>query len=270
MLVEVIVALARAILADRERREQAAADEQLANSIIAHINAAIDRARNEIFEFLRQQRLDDLAGRVDGLFDTFQRYAADPRANHDRLVRLIDELAQLLGIMNRLLLAGDERQVLAVFPTYACAAALSLVAISERRHRFGVNEITAGLPQEAKVHAERVNAILRRRSDQRFHVATRREEPGSFNIGYTFNDQFHFVAIVFGNNTPARVIERVERAILAHQEREFPLFPGVRELLLFIEQLDDAIRLEQSEEIAQMLPPPIVDAPAIGQRLAVR
>src|ERR1041385_3547642 len=78
MLLETAIALARAILADREQRERAAADEQLANTIIAHVSAAIDRAKGEILDFLRQQRLDDIAGRVDGLFDTFQRYAADP------------------------------------------------------------------------------------------------------------------------------------------------------------------------------------------------
>jgi hypothetical protein len=270
MLVEVIVALARAILADRERREQAAADEELANSIVARISAAIDRAKNEILDFLRQQRLDDLAGRVDGLFDTFQRYAADPRANHDRLVRLIDELAQLIGIMNRLLTAGDERQLFAVYPTYATAVSISLVAISERRHRFGVNEITAGLPQEAKAHTERVKATLRRRSDLRFHLATRQSEPGSFDIGYTFNDQFHFVDIVFGRNTPPRVIERVRREIEAHREREFPLFPGVRELQLFLDELEETIRLEDSRDLAEMLPPLVDVAPAAGIALALR
>lgn len=269
MLLEIAVALARAILADRERREQAAADEQLANTIITRISAAIDRAKNDILDFLRQQRLDEIAGRVDGLFDTFQRYAADPRANEDRLVRLIDDLAQLIGIMNRLLV-GDARQVLAVFPTYACAVSLSLVAISERRHRFGVNEITAGLPEEAKVHALNVTAILRRRSDQRFHIATRREEPGSVVIGYTFEDRFRPIDIVFGNNTPARVIERVNAAMTAHQEREFPLFPGVSELLLFTTQLEDAIRDEQLVGVTGMLPIVADVALVAAPRLEVR
>lgn len=271
MLLELAVALARAILADRERREQAAADEQLANAIITRISAAIDRAKNDILDFLRQQRLDELTGRVDGLFDTFQRYAADPRANEDRLVRLIDDLAQLIGIMNRLL-AGDERQVLSVFPTYACAVSLSLVAISERRHRFGVNEITAGLPEEAKVHALNLKGILRRRSDLRFHIATREHEPRAFAIGYTFNEQFELIDYVFGRSIPPRVIQKVNTAMAAHREREFPLFPGVRELLLFIEELEDAILAEQVVAVSRLLPPivDVVPIPVAAPRLEVR
>jgi hypothetical protein len=101
---------------------------------------------------------------------------------------------------------GSERQVLAVFPTYACAVSLSLMAISERRHRFGVNEIAAGLPEEAMVHAVNVRGILRRRSDLRFHIATRREEPGSVVIGYTFDDRFHHRA--GDDSTPGAITAR--------------------------------------------------------------
>jgi hypothetical protein len=269
MLLEIAVALARAILADREQREDAAANEQLANTIIAHVSAAIDRAKGEILDFLRQQRLDDIAGRIDGLFDTFQRYAADPAANQDRLVRLIDDLAQLIGIMDRIL-AGDQREVMAVFPTYACAVSLSLVAISERRHRFGVNEVTAGLPKDALVQARKVEAILRARSDHRFFVATQREEPGSFNLGYTFEGQFHFVTIVFGNNTPRAAIQKLNVAMAAHQERAFPAFPGVRELQAFIKQLEEAVQSEQAPQIANMLPPIVEAIPAAAPRIALR
>jgi hypothetical protein len=270
-MLELAIALARAILADRERREQASADEQLANSIVARVAVNIERAKNDIINFLRQQQLTEIVGRVEGMFNTFERYAADPRANEDRLVRLIDDLAQLLGIMNRLM-AENERQLLAVFPTYACGVSLSLMSISERRHRFGVNEITAGLPEEAKAHALNVKAILRRRSDNRFHLATQRDEPGSFNLGYTFDDRFHFVAIVFDRQNPARALERVNRQMAAHQEREFPLFPGVREVTQLLEELDDVIAMETFIDATRALPVAdlIAAAPVVAPRLDVR
>lgn len=114
--------------------------------------------------------------------------------------------------------------------------------------------ITAGLPEEAKAHALNVKTILRRRSDNRFHLATQRDEPGSFNLGYTFDDRFHFVAIVFDRQNPARALDRVNRQMAAHREREFPLFPGVHEVTQLLEELDDAIAMETFIDVTRVLP----------------
>ena len=54
---EIAIALAKAILEDQEKREQAAADEQLARGIIDAVRQAIEESTARILDFLRQQHL---------------------------------------------------------------------------------------------------------------------------------------------------------------------------------------------------------------------
>jgi hypothetical protein len=243
---EIALALAKAILQEQERREEAAAQEELALAIIAQVRLAIEQAKDQILDFLHQQRLDDFMGEVDGLFTTFVRYSGDPPHNEERLRELIDKLAILTARMARQLIRidTDEQRSVDVFPSYASAVALTALAVTERRLRFHVVELMGGILGEAKVHSLRVRDVLRRRSDMRFRFTVVTEEPGSLGLGYTFNGVFELLAIVptGGNTSVAR--EHVNRLMAEHQEREFPNYPGVTELLSFIRRLDDSISLD--------------------------
>ena len=107
---EIALALAKAILQEQEKREEAEAQEQIALNIIAQIGLAIERAKDQIINFLSQQRLDDFMGEVDGLFTTFVRYSGDPPHNEGRLIDLIDRLAILTGRMAKQLLRLDSEE----------------------------------------------------------------------------------------------------------------------------------------------------------------
>ena len=245
---EAALALAKIILAEREKLEAAAADEALANMIINAIKAAIEQSTRQIIEFLKQQHLDVLASDIEGLFVTFIRYAADPRAegNHERLIRIIDDLAKLIPDMGRTLdrIGSEESLAVNTFPTYASAVALSVLAITEQRNRFQVKEPYAGILEEGKRRALLVKNALRRRSDMRFRFAVQYAEPGFVNFGYFFGDEFYFVALAPTGGSGKRqdiAAEKVHREMSQHQDRAFLDFSGVKELLAFLEDLDVAI-----------------------------
>lgn len=242
---EAALALAKIILAEREKREAAAANEELANMIINAIKAAIEQSTRQIIEFLKQQHLDVLASDIEGLFVTFIRYAADPRAegNHERLIRIIDDLAKLIPDMGRTLdrISSDERLAVNTFPTYASAVALSVLAISEQRYRFQVKEPYVGILEDAKRRGLLVRDVLRRRSDMRFQFAIRQDEPGYVVFGYTFENQFYNAALVAIGPDPSKAEEKTRKKMEIHQNKVFLDFSGVKELLSFIESLDNTI-----------------------------
>jgi len=243
--IQIGVALAQAILAAEAERELAALNGELAKTIIGALSQVIQQSMRQVVEVLQAQRLDELAGRVDGLFTTFIRYAANPNAegNSERLLRLIDELAQLIGEMNRIMahIDSDEAAALAVFPAYESAVGLSAMAIAERRYRFNVNEPFAGLFEQAKQNAVRVRDALHRQSDARFSLEARDEEPGFVVIGYSFEGRFRRVALVAAGGDVDAATERVNSVIAARQVREFPHYPAVKETLDLIAELDEVI-----------------------------
>lgn len=242
---EAALVLARAILDEQEKREAAAQDTQLANSIIAAVKTVIEQSVQQILDFLKQEQLDQIEGSVDGLFKTFVRYAADPSGtgNADRLRILIDDLAKLIGQMEIDLgrIGSDEDRALNTFPVYASAVSLSALAITERRLRFNVNEPFAGILQDASQDASNIKVVLRRRSDDRFKFAISTEEPGSVVFGYTFEGVFHGMQVVFHGQNPKAAHALVASEIANQQDREFPKYPGVQALLDFIAALDYTI-----------------------------
>ncbi len=268
---EIALALAKAILQEQEKREEAEAQEQIALNIIAQIGLAIERAKDQIINFLSQQRLDDFMGEVDGLFTTFVRYSGDPPHNEGRLIDLIDRLAILTGRMAKQLLRLDseEQRSLDLFPSYASAVALTAISVTERRLRFHVVELMGGILEEAKTFSLKVRDVLRRRSDSQFRFTVITEEPGSLGLGITFNGEFDMLAIVpvGGNTSVAR--EAIHREMVKRRELAFPTYPGVPELLAFIGRLEESISMDSVRlAVASRLPlfGAVVEEPMEGMK----
>lgn len=233
------IALANAILEEQAKREQASSDDQRAADIINAVRAAIDQATQTILDYLRQQRLDEIAGAVNGLFVTFARYAADPANNQERLVNLIDALAILIGQMSQILarIGANEQDALNVFPTYVSAVSLSAFAITDRRLRFEVNETLGGILGQAKVYSLQVRDVLRKRSDARFSPRVQTEE-GELFLGYTFNGNFEVVAILPKGGRAQEIAEHVREVMHARMDAEYLLYDGVKELTEFLSAMD--------------------------------
>jgi hypothetical protein len=262
-IIQITIAAAQAVLAILDDLERAGDNKELAKTIIGAISKAIEQSNAKLVEVMRQQRLDELAGDVDGLFVTFSRYAADPEAvgNPERLVNLIDNLAKLERQMNRIVgrISDDKTTALAVFPAYANAVALTTVAVSERKHRFGVNEpLGDNLLKDARKNTNLILNEFREQNEARFRFTVKRLDFETLLVGFTFEGKFEEVAEIPDRGNVRAARDEVRRVIRERADAAFSEFPGVKEIQSFLAELDVAQDLSLFIAAATTRPQPLL------------
>jgi hypothetical protein len=144
----------------------------------AELLAAIKKLTDEILVTLRQLDIDTLTGELEGFHETYSTYDPDPTDvnEENRLVRLIDDSARVLGRMGRgldddSLKSATKIEYLAIYIPLLYLRAQAMVGREITYKADMINDITSSFDTAIA----RMNAnlrILRRASDGRFGKVT--------------------------------------------------------------------------------------------------
>jgi hypothetical protein len=215
--------------------------ERLRESIIV----AITQMRNEVIAEVISLRLSELEGQVAGFETTYAAYDPDPDnpVEENRLVRLIDDAALVLGELGRLvdMVRAEPDVGLAAWPPYLSLLYLRSQAMTEREVTYDADEIKDILPtvEEALQRMQGVQQYFRDMSDARFgSVVTRRHPDFTAPIvGYMF--EHHFMPCGYANDPD--VIQRANDLRDRHMDSAYAVYEGVPETHEAIAELQATI-----------------------------
>jgi len=238
---QVVAAAAKAYEKHRQAGSDAAERERFREAIIA----AISQMRQEVITEVIALRLYELEGKVEGFETTYAAYDPDPNnsVEENRLVRLIDDAALVLGELGRLVDAvrAEPDVGLAAWPPYLSLLYLRAQAMTEREVTYGADEIEDILPtfEVALQRMYGVSLYLRDMSDVRFgDVVTRRHPDFTAPIvGYMFEHNFMFCGYL---NRPD-AIESANEDRERHMDSAYASYEGVRETHEAIDELQATI-----------------------------
>ncbi len=169
-----------------QEREQAKNDKDKAEQSIRKVIDAIDQAKreiiNEIVNEIKNTRLRNLDGDVNGIvtiFNDYHIYSKDSyewESEGERLRDLIDTSALIIGHFVaefRSLNYNDERDFkfgVNIYPLYTNIVSVRSVAMIERTYTYGIDDKSRIPPmiEELKKHTRKMYDALRKRSDDRF------------------------------------------------------------------------------------------------------
>jgi hypothetical protein len=238
---QVVAAAAKAYEKHRQAQNDAAERERLRDEIIA----AITRMRQEIITDVVSLRILELEGNVEGYETTYAAYDADPDSTveENRLVRLVDDSAQDIGQLGRLIdtIRAMPDAGLAAWPPYLSLLYLRAQAMTEREVTYGADEIEDILPT-FEIALQRMYGVIQYQrdiSDARFGAVVTRQHPDftATIVGYMFEHNFMFCGYLDRPDAIELANEQRER----HMDSAYFASEGVREAHEAIDELQGAI-----------------------------
>jgi hypothetical protein len=238
---QVVAAAAKAYQEHRQASGDAAERERLREAIIA----AISQMRQEVITEVIALRIFELEGKVEGFETTYAAYDPDPgnTVEENRLVRLIDDSALVIGELGRLVdaIRAEPDLGLPAWPPYLSLVYLRAQAMTEREVTYDADEIDDILPsfEVALQRMHGVSSYLRDMSDARFGAVITRRHPDFTSpvVGYMFEHNFMFCGYLNRPDAIARANEERER----HMDSAYASYEGVRETNEAIDELQAAI-----------------------------
>jgi hypothetical protein len=238
---QIVAAAAKAYREHREAGNDAEERERLREAIVT----AISQMREEVIAEVVALRLSELEGQVEGFETTYAAYDPDPNnpVEENRLVRLIDDAALVLGELGRLIdmVRADPDVGLPAWPPYLSLLYLRAQAMTEREVTYGADEIDDILPT-FEVALQRMYGVilyLRDLSDARFGPVITRRHPDFTErvVGYMFKHNFMFCGYL---NRPD-AIESANEERERHMNSAYAAYEGVRETHEAIDELQARI-----------------------------
>jgi hypothetical protein len=237
---QIVAAAGGAYLDHLRRREEEERRERDRREILN----AIRRVGNEILTELTEQRLTELRGELEGFRLTYGAYDPDPadRNEENRLVRLIDDSARVIGQVGQAVagVANNQRLALDAWPIYLSLIYLRAQAMTERQVTYGSAEAQDALPafDAAIPRLDNLLAFLRRQSDARFGPVVCRRHPDFQRTVCWY--QWGRTQEICGSLSDPTGIAKCQRARARHMESAYQSFEGVAEITAAAAQLQEA------------------------------
>ena len=214
------------------------------------ILAAIQQSTDEVLARLNLLEVDRLRGELEGFHSIYASYDPDPDdpAEEERLVRLSDESARVLGQLGAHLDSLPRNPDLAfeAWAIYIPLLYLRAQAMAEREITYGADETADALESFDKAIPRLTSLLahLRQQSDGLFGPVVCKPMPDSQDSRVCWYWWRHGTnaaeQVICGSTRDPRGVEKCQQSRARTMENAYRSFPGVAEITAVLEQLHDA------------------------------
>jgi hypothetical protein len=223
-------------------RGQAAAERERDRDMIL---TAIRNVGDQILDRLDLLEIDDLKGELEGFQDIYESYDPKPgdSVEEDRLVRLIDDSARVLGRLGADLdsVGSDPDLAFQAWAIYVPLLYLRAQAMAERQITYGADETRDALQSfdMALPRLSRLLSILRAKSDAKFGPVVCRPTPDSQDSRVCWY-MYQHSQFICGSLSDPTGFRKCEQSRATHMDGAYSAFDGVQQISAALTQLQDA------------------------------